>query len=150
MENDQLPFYSLILQRVINALGVAPANFAREIGFARPDNLYKILKGKTAPGWGTLIKLATRYRNVNAEFLLRGEGDVLKEFKTEQSQNPQAQLRQEALLDINGVDKAELNPTTVLMAVIEQKDVIIELLKTENEFLKTLIPKPPQPTTHQD
>lgn len=144
MEISQLPSPSSILQNVINALGVDPATFAREIGFARPDNLYKVLKGKAAPSWGTLIKLATRYQEVSAEFLVRGEGEVFRK-RPEREEGAQ----QQAMISF-AAPMAAQRAAADYATLLDQKDEIINLLKTENEFLKTLIIKPPQPTPHQN
>lgn len=104
-----------ILKAIIKALGTDAAKFSREIGNDRPDNIYKVTEGKVSPSWDTLIKIATRYRNLNADFLLRGVGPVLSESE-------------------------EYTPLTP-----DDKDRMIEYLKGENAFLREIITKRPHP-----
>ena len=67
-----------IIKEVIAALNLDAAKFSREIGNSRPDPIYKILDGKTSPTWATMQKIATRFPELSAEFLLRGAGPVLQ------------------------------------------------------------------------
>ena len=67
-----------IIKEVIVALNLDVAKFSREIGNNRPDNIHKVLEGKAAPTWATMQKIATRFPELSAEFLLRGTGPVLQ------------------------------------------------------------------------
>jgi hypothetical protein len=137
---------SEILKAVIQQLNTDTSKFSREIGNERPDNIYKILEGKTNPNWDTLIRIATRFEEISADFLLRGKGEVITNKGVLDSQIGDGNNYQKNISDskLVGTVNAQVNsPANIEDLVIKEKDKIIEILKNENEFLKSLIPKPP-------
>lgn len=127
---------SEILKSVIQALNTDTAKFSREIGFARPDNVYKVLEGKANPSWDTLIRIASRYEEVSADFLLRGRGDVIKGHTTIADHQIGDDNNYQKNLQILSVVQSEKD------LLLAERERVIQVLKEENTFLKSLIPKP--------
>jgi hypothetical protein len=140
---------SQILKSVIEALQTDTARFSREIGNARPDNIYKVLEGKANPGWDTLIRIATRFEELSADFLLRGKGDVFRAAVSDsqigQNNNYQKNIQGTAVYGTENGQVITGGNVTESEKLLSEKDKIIDILKHENEFLKSLIPRP----THQ-
>lgn len=120
---------SEILKSVIQALNTDTAKFSREIGFPRPDNIYKVLDGKANPSWDTLIRIASRFEEVSADFLLRGRGSVIIGHTVQAEDMPPPIVSA----------PVALSEKDILLA---ERDRVIQVLKEENTFLKSLIPKP--------
>ena len=65
---------------MINKLGISPNSFAKELGYSRAQTLYDIMNGKSAPSYDFFKKVAIAEisAKVNIEWLLTGEGEMLK------------------------------------------------------------------------
>ena len=68
------------LQQLIDALGVSVLEFARQLGEHRGEKVYHILHGRLKPRYDTLEKIVTAYPQLNADWLLRGEGLMFKQL----------------------------------------------------------------------
>lgn len=68
--------------KFINKEGVSPAHFADEIGVQR-SSVSHILSGRNNPSFDFIQKILQRYKNLNAEWLIMGVGDIYK--KTEKN-----------------------------------------------------------------
>lgn len=66
------------LQQLINTLDVSVLEFARQLGENRGEKVYHILHGRVKPRFDTLEKIMLAYPQVNGDWLLRGEGLMLK------------------------------------------------------------------------
>ena len=53
--------------------------FAKTIGQERADNTYNVIKGRNQPGLDYLEAILDNHPDISAEWLLRGEGSMLKE-----------------------------------------------------------------------
>ncbi|RAK02546.1 hypothetical protein LX87_00666 [Larkinella arboricola] len=62
------------LQQLIDALDISVLEFARQLGEKRGEKVYHILHGRLKPRYETLEKILQTYPDVNADWLLRGEG----------------------------------------------------------------------------
>ncbi|MGV3557773.1 helix-turn-helix domain-containing protein [Larkinella arboricola] len=62
------------LQQLIDALDISVREFARQLGEKRGEKVYHILHGRLKPRYETLEKILQTYPDVNADWLLRGEG----------------------------------------------------------------------------
>jgi transcriptional regulator with XRE-family HTH domain len=62
------------LQQLIEMLDVSVLEFARQLGERRGEKVYHILHGRLKPRYETLQKILVAYPQVNADWLLRGEG----------------------------------------------------------------------------
>lgn len=129
-----------------DVLDISPYEFSKTIGNKRPDGLYKILDNKTKPSPKTLDKISESYPNLNMNWLLNGEGPVLKEGKNylsgdedEVEQMPvengilkeEYQKEEENLSESNVTDSGQLNLKTVRDEVRGDLKIILDGM-TEN------------------
>jgi len=64
-------------QKLIDALGITVYQFGKDLGFARVEPIYKILRGETKdPSSSIYGKIKRAYPNVNLEWLVTGEGPL--------------------------------------------------------------------------
>lgn len=66
------------LQELIDALDISVLEFARQLGERRGEKVYHILHGRLKPRYDTIEKILLAYPQVNADWLLRGEGLMFK------------------------------------------------------------------------
>src|SRR5690554_4426419 len=77
------------IQEVITSLEITPYEFSKRMGVKRPDGLYKILDKKSKPSPKTLEKIRGAFPQINFNWLLTGEGEMLgKEMKAEIASKP--------------------------------------------------------------
>ncbi|GAB3960025.1 hypothetical protein GCM10028805_57190 [Spirosoma harenae] len=68
----------LRLQQLIDTLNISVLEFARQLGERRGEKVYHILHGRLKPRFDTLEKILVAYPQINADWLLRGEGMMFK------------------------------------------------------------------------
>ncbi|HEX3009537.1 MAG TPA: helix-turn-helix transcriptional regulator [Bacteroidales bacterium] len=68
------------IQKFINKEGISPAHFADEIGVQR-SSVSHILSGRNNPSFDFIQKILQRYKNLSAEWLLLGTGDIYKRIE---------------------------------------------------------------------
>lgn len=66
------------LQQLIDALNISVLEFARQLGERRGEKVYHILHGRLKPRYDTIQKILVTYPQINADWLLRGEGLMFK------------------------------------------------------------------------
>lgn len=66
------------IAELISHLGMTPYQFAKELGYDRPEKIYTILSKRNKPGYDTLADILRRFDQVNAEWLMVGKGEMLK------------------------------------------------------------------------
>lgn len=66
------------LMKVLNHLGLTATRLADEIGVQR-SGISHILSGRNQPGYDFIVKLLTRFPELNSEWLLLGKGNLLKD-----------------------------------------------------------------------
>ncbi len=64
------------LGQVITHSGKSVNQFAVELG-DRPDKYYNVIKGKSNPSWEMIENVIQAYPEVDGNWLLKGEGDML-------------------------------------------------------------------------
>jgi transcriptional regulator with XRE-family HTH domain len=64
------------LSKLIEALEMSASQFARELGYERPEKVYAMLKGKFLPSYDTLLAILDRFGEVNVDWLVRGRGSM--------------------------------------------------------------------------
>jgi plasmid maintenance system antidote protein VapI len=72
------------LNKIMEAESMTPAKFADEIGVQR-SSISHIISGRNKPSYDFIIKLLNRFKGINAEWLLTGEGSMIKSNKSGQS-----------------------------------------------------------------
>lgn len=68
------------LQKFINSEQLSPTRFADEIGVQR-SGISHILAGRNNPSFDVIQKILSRFRNLNAEWLLLGTGNMYKTLR---------------------------------------------------------------------
>jgi phage repressor protein C with HTH and peptisase S24 domain len=63
---------------LLKALDITPYQMAKTLGYNNGDKIYNIINRKNKPGFDTLHDILTHYPQINADWLLRGEGTMLK------------------------------------------------------------------------
>lgn len=100
------------ISQIIDYYKLSRYKFSKETGISE-SVLLNIYKGKNKPGFDFLLKLLHRYEGINANWLLTGEGEM---------------LRSDALVIEKG-DKAELPPGPCRQCEIRER-LIQSQLKT--------------------
>lgn len=102
-ENKNTRKYSSYLFDLILELQMNPKSFAESLGFNRADRIYNVLKGLNGISSDLAKIISEKYSNVNYEWLLTGEGEMLNDIK-------QVKLKpEESLLEqgIGVIDKSK-------------------------------------------
>lgn len=68
------------LQQLIDALNISVLEFARQLGEHRGEKVYHILHGRMKPRYDTIEKILVAYPQLNADWLLRGDGLMFKQL----------------------------------------------------------------------
>jgi len=69
-------------EKLIDALGITIYQFGKDLGFARVEPIYKILRGDTKdPSASIYGKIKKAYPEVNLDWLVTGEGSMFIEKK---------------------------------------------------------------------
>lgn len=71
--------------RIMEAEGMSPARFADEIGVQR-SNVSHILSDRNKPSYDFITKILKRFPEINAEWLLTGQGSMIRTNQSEKSQ----------------------------------------------------------------
>lgn len=66
------------LLQFLNAIQLSSSKFAEEIGI-QPSGVSHILSGRNNPSYDFIVKILTRFPELNADWLLLGEGDMFGE-----------------------------------------------------------------------
>ena len=74
------------------ALETTPFKFANEYGFNRAS-IFNLVAGRTKPGFEMLERICTVEPRISAEYLLRGEGEPLRNLSAPTALNTVQQLR---------------------------------------------------------
>ncbi len=77
--------------KIIEFEGLTPAKFADEIGVQR-SSISHILSDRNKPSYDFIIKVLNRFSGLNAEWLITGKGNMIKNDQTTQKQSIQKDL----------------------------------------------------------
>lgn len=123
------------IKTILDYLGLAPTEFAKNLGLGRADIIFDIQRGKTkCISKKTAARIKEAYPAFNEAWLLTGEGKMLDEDiaeKTLASKSPQvisATNHKEAMAVIHRLIKQS-----------EEKDAIIKKLTEANETLSSQV-----------
>ena len=70
------------IQRIIDDKSLTPSRFADEVGINRPT-VSHILNGRNNPGLEVLQRILSRFKDVNAAWLISGEGPMYNSLQSE-------------------------------------------------------------------
>jgi transcriptional regulator with XRE-family HTH domain len=73
------------LGKLLNYLGLTATRFADAIGVQR-SGISHILSGRNQPSYEFLVKIARQYPEISLEWLILGQGPMLKEQKGSQTE----------------------------------------------------------------
>jgi phage repressor protein C with HTH and peptisase S24 domain len=63
---------------LIAHLGMSAYQFAKALGYDRPEKIYTILNKRNKPGYDTLVDILSHFDQVSVEWLMLGKGEMLK------------------------------------------------------------------------
>lgn len=67
------------LSEIINHLNHNTSSFSRSIGLTNNVTLMRIERGESAPSFSTLQRIYSTYPNISIEWLVSGEGNMIKD-----------------------------------------------------------------------
>ena len=147
-----------VLQRVISICrqkSVSESQFAKMIG-SNQKTINQQLRGERSISLDTISKILSSFEDVSSEWLLRGEGDMLKpqptspylESKTNKTSAPHQIETKNINIDLQGEQIDSKKTIEVLIKVIETYHTrmddllnVVEVLKDENANLKVQLEK---------
>jgi hypothetical protein len=108
------------LLSLISALNLNINQFAKEIGYDRPDKIYKLTKGENKPSYETLHTIGTVYPQVSMDWLIMGVGPMFRGQADQESvtMNPGGEDREKV--------KALLELVRTKDQLIEEKDKLLK------------------------
>ena len=148
-----------VLQRVISICrqkSVSESQFAKMIG-SNQKTINQQLRGERSISLDTISKILSSFEDISSEWLLRGEGEMLKsqptsldlESKTNKTSAPHQIETKNINIDLQGEQIDSKKTIEVLIKVIETYQTrmddllnVIEVLKNENTDLKEQLEKP--------
>lgn len=65
------------IKRLIDHFELNVSSFSKSIGLTGNVTIHKIVKGESSPSFATLSKIKETYPEVNIDWILSGEGDML-------------------------------------------------------------------------
>lgn len=147
-----------VLQRVISICrqkSVSESQFAKMIG-SNQKTINQQLRGERSISLDTISKILSSFEDVSSEWLLRGEGDMLKpqptspylESKTNKTSAPHQIETKNINIDLQGEQIDSKKTIEILIKVIETYQTrmddllnVVEVLKDENANLKVQLEK---------
>lgn len=147
-----------VLQRVISICrqkSVSESQFAKMIG-SNQKTINQQLRGERSISLDTISKILSSFEDVSSEWLLRGEGDMLKpqptspylESKMDKTSAPHQIETKNINIDLQGEQIDSKKTIEVLIKVIETYQTrmddllnVVEVLKNENADLKEQLQK---------
>ena len=147
-----------VLQRVISICrqkSVSESQFAKMIG-SNQKTINQQLRGERSISLDTISKILSSFEDISSEWLLRGEGDMLKpqptspylESKTNKTSAPHQIETKNINIDLQGEQINSKKTIEVLIKVIETYQTrmddllnVVEVLKDENANLKVQLEK---------
>jgi transcriptional regulator with XRE-family HTH domain len=73
--------FSERLQSVINQYDISPADLSKKMGFKQPSRIYRLLSGEHLPSFEFLEDFSQTFTEVNIEWLVTGNGEMLKKVQ---------------------------------------------------------------------
>lgn len=122
------------LGQVISHSGKSVNQFAVELG-ERPDKYYNVIKGKSNPSWEMIENVIRTYPEVDGNWLLKGEGEIVKPTEAAPAAPPQPDPAEPAA-GYPAESREEL-----LRQIIADKQKLILVLEKQVALLERLLEK---------
>ena len=123
------------LSLLINTLSLNVNSFATECGYSSSTTIWRIINDNKKPSKPTLDKICARFKNVNKEWLLTGQGSMF--FNKESSDDLTVTAKQSIDGIVSELEKKEVLSNNKLDLLIKKIDNIHERL-LGLEYLKGL------------
>ncbi|MDF1695231.1 MAG: hypothetical protein P1U56_05340 [Saprospiraceae bacterium] len=65
------------IKKLIDRYELNVSSFSKSIGLTGNVTIYKIVKGESAPSFATLLKIKAAYPEINIDWILTGEGEMI-------------------------------------------------------------------------
>jgi hypothetical protein len=115
------------LQQLLGVLKLNPNQFAKELGYERPEKIYGILNKKFKPSFDTLMDIVTHYPQVNANWLLRGESSMFTADEKSNSEATSLEAQKIKWLELQLAEKdKQLTDKERMMAILEKQVALLE------------------------
>jgi len=114
------------IRQYIKEKGLSAASFEKEVGAAN-GTLGKALKTGGSLSGATLENILTKYRDLSAEWLFRGDGNMLRQAKVVTAEAVSAIAGSDELRDLIEEQRRTINE--MAMALRKQAEVIAQLLE---------------------
>lgn len=95
------------IREFINSLGVNDNQFAKSIGITQ-SVIASMFSRNTEPSSKVIVSILNAYANLSAEWLMRGEGDMLKSNETEKVNSISKKYDAEVEIDNEGYLKIKI------------------------------------------
>lgn len=119
------------LGQVITHSSKSVNQFAVELG-DRPDKYYNVIKGKSNPSWEMIENVIRAYPEVDGNWLLKGEGDMLPNRSEEAASPAGSDIPQDPAPSNSKPEGRE----ELLLQIIADKEKIIRLLEKQIALLE--------------
>lgn len=162
MENQEQSEIAKRIKEIINYLGISETKFAQEIGVTQ-SGLNSMFRRNTEPSYKILNAIVVKYEFVSTDWLLRGEGEMLKQDTPYMEQQLEADSRNHSNNVFESIKQKEIEEMRLqmsqnqklvsqLMKVIDNNTMIIKNLGEEIVALKTMIKmeRKYRPMKHKD
>lgn len=106
------------LLKFLNTIQLSSSRFAEEIGI-QPSGVSHILSGRNNPGYDFIVKILTKYPDLNSEWLLLGKGEMFKKSPVKADLFDEFDERENFQSDVTNV-KSD-NPVPYLNAPVSDK-----------------------------
>ncbi len=116
------------IEKIVRDEGITSSKFADEIGSQR-SSISHILSGRNNPGFEILQNILNRYRNINAEWLMQGIGNMYKSGGTTTNTNAKEEIKQEQII-IEASPTPPLHETTEAINTVKKENFIEKEEKT--------------------
>ncbi len=115
------------LSLLINTLSLNVNSFATECGYSSSTTIWRIINDNKKPSKPTLDKICARFKNVNKEWLLTGQGSM---FLTKESLDDLTVTAKQVLDKLEPILKVNFNDLVNQINEIHKKIHSIEYITT--------------------
>jgi hypothetical protein len=115
------------LSLLINTLSLNVNSFATECGYSSSTTIWRIINDNKKPSKPTLDKICARFKNVNKEWLLTGQGSM---FLTQESLDDLTVTAKQVLDKLEPILKVNFNDLVNQINQIHKKIHSIEYITT--------------------
>lgn len=92
--------FKIRLEKLMAYYQLIPKKLGDSLGYAKPDKLYRLLNDEhNNPSFHIVRDILTQFPNVNARWLVTGEGEMLSQRPTHEHGYCKECIRKEAVID---------------------------------------------------